>query len=92
MKLDYAVLLAADLEGLRDFYVDILGLPVRLETPSWIELGSGPAILALRARDRPYDGDAGAGAGVQVAFSVPLADLAGHEARLRAQGVEIVEP
>lgn len=92
MKLDYAVLLAADLERLRHFYADVLGLPVRSETASWIELGSaGSAILALRPRDRPYDGDAGGGAGAQVAFSVPLDDLAGHEARLRAQGVEIVE-
>jgi catechol-2,3-dioxygenase len=93
VKLEYAVLLAADLERLRSFYVGVLGLPVTSETPSWIELGSsGSAVLALRPRDRPYDGDPGDGAGAQLAFSVPLADLAGHEARLRAQGIEIVEP
>jgi catechol-2,3-dioxygenase len=93
VKLEYAVLLAADLERLRGFYVGTLGLPVRSETPSWIELGSpGSAILALRPRDRPYDGDAGGGAGAQIAFNVPLEELAGHEARLRVQGVEIVEP
>jgi catechol-2,3-dioxygenase len=92
VRLEYAVLLAADLERLRGFYVDVLGLQVRSETPSWIELGSGPAVLALRPRDRPYDGGAGSGAGVQLAFNVPLDGLAAHEARLRAQGVEIVEP
>jgi catechol 2,3-dioxygenase-like lactoylglutathione lyase family enzyme len=32
VKLEYAVLLAADLERLRGFYVDTLGLPVRSET------------------------------------------------------------
>ena len=91
MKLDYAILLAKDLEAMRHFYVDVLGLPVRSELPDWIELGAGPAVLALRPRDRWYDGSGGAGAGAQLAFRVPLEELERREADLRAQSAEIVE-
>jgi catechol 2,3-dioxygenase-like lactoylglutathione lyase family enzyme len=91
LKLDYAILLAQDLAAMRRFYVDVLGLPVRSERPGWIELGDGPAVLALRPRDRSYDGAAGAGAGAQLAFRVPLEEVERHESALRAQAVEIVE-
>ena len=91
MRLDYAILLAKDLRALRHFYVDVLGLPVRSERPEWIELGDGPAVLALRPRDRSYDGNAGAGAGTQLAFRVALGELERRESELRAQAVEIVE-
>jgi len=92
VKLDYAILLAHDLGAMRRFYVEVLGLPVRSERPGWIELGDGPAVLALRPRDRAYDGAAGAGAGAQLAFQVPLDELQRHESELRAQAAEIVEP
>ena len=76
MRLDYAILLADD----------------RSERPDWIELGAGPAVLALRPRDRRYDGAAGSGAGAQLAFRVPLLELERRESELRAQAAEIVEP
>jgi len=76
VRLDYAILLADD----------------RSERPDWIELGAGPAVLALRPRDRRYDGAAGSGAGAQLAFRVPLLELERRESELRAQAAEIVEP
>jgi extradiol dioxygenase family protein len=92
VRLAYAILLANDLAALRRFYAEVLGLPIRSEHRDWIEVDAGAVVLALRSRDRPYDGSAGTGAGVQLAFRVPLDSLEREEAALRAQGIEIVEP
>ena len=92
MRLAYTILLADDLAAMRHFYVEVLGLPVLAEQSDWIELDGGEVVLALRPRDRPYDGSAGTGAGAQLAFRVPLATLGREEAALRAQDIEIVEP
>jgi catechol 2,3-dioxygenase-like lactoylglutathione lyase family enzyme len=92
VRLAYTILLAEDLAVMRHFYAEVLGLPILSEHGDWIELDSGAVVLALRPRGRPYDGSAGAGAGVQLAFRVPLDTLAREEAALRARGVEVVEP
>jgi catechol-2,3-dioxygenase len=92
VRLAYAILLADDLAALRRFYADVLGLQVLSNHGDWIELDAGEVVLALRSRDRPYDGSAGMGAGVQLAFRVPLDSLEREEAALRAQGIEIVDP
>jgi catechol 2,3-dioxygenase-like lactoylglutathione lyase family enzyme len=92
VRLAYTILLADDLAAMRHFYVEVLDLPVVSEHGDWIELDAGAVVLALRPRDRPYDGEAGAGAGTQLAFRVPLDALGHEEASLRAQGIEIVDP
>jgi catechol 2,3-dioxygenase-like lactoylglutathione lyase family enzyme len=93
--LDYVVLICADVERMRRFYEDVLGFPLNRELgPSWIELRIGSSILALRPRDRPYDGPAPAAAtaSVQLAFRVPPADVDACHAELAAQGVPILDP
>ena len=53
MQLAQAILFVDDVEGMRDFYVDLFELRVILEEPGWIRLASGGAVLALHALRRP---------------------------------------
>jgi catechol 2,3-dioxygenase-like lactoylglutathione lyase family enzyme len=92
LSLAHAVLLCRDLDGTVAFYRDTLGLPLAHELPGWLELDAGATRLSLRRRDRPYDGGAPAGAGVQLAFRV----AAGHDvdawyARLLGAAADVVE-
>jgi catechol 2,3-dioxygenase-like lactoylglutathione lyase family enzyme len=92
VRLAYTILLAEDLAAMRHFYTEVLGLPTLSEHGDWLELDAGAVLLALRPRDRSYDGSAGAGAGVQLAFRIPIDALERKEAALGAQGIQIVEP
>jgi catechol 2,3-dioxygenase-like lactoylglutathione lyase family enzyme len=92
LSLAHAVLLCRDLDGTVAFYRETLRLPLAHELPGWFELDAGATRLSLRRRDRPYDGGAPAGAGVQLAFRV----AAGHDvdawyARLLGAGADVVE-
>lgn len=94
-NLDYVVLICADVERMRRFYADVLGFPLNRELgPSWIEFRIGASILALRGRNRPYDGPAPAAetAGVQLAFRVAPAEVDPCHDELVAKGVPILDP
>jgi catechol 2,3-dioxygenase-like lactoylglutathione lyase family enzyme len=92
LALAHAVLLCRDLEGTAAFYRKTLGLPLADELPGWVELDAGATRVSLRRRDRPYDGGAPAGAGVQLAFRVEPRDVDAWHERLRRVGAEILEP
>ena len=94
-NLDYVVLICADIDRVRRFYEDALGFPLHRELgPGWIELRVGASILALRLRDRPYDGPAPAAgtACVQLAFRVAPAEVDAWHAELAAKDVAILDP
>jgi hypothetical protein len=91
-QLDYAVIICDDVEPMRQFYESTLGFPLhRALGGSWIELRIGASILALRPRDRPYDGPVPAeeSAGVQLAFRLAPGEVAGCQAELIEHGVAI---
>jgi lactoylglutathione lyase len=90
--LSHAVLLCRDLQRAARFYRETLGLRVAAELPGWIELDAGPARLTLRGRDRPYDGAAPAGAGVQLAFLVEPDEVDAWHETLVGAGAEVLEP
>jgi lactoylglutathione lyase len=93
--LDYVVLICDDLEPMRRFYEEILGFPLHRELgPAWIEFRVGASIVALRPRDRPYDGPVPAtgSAGVQLAFRVAPAEVDTCHAELVELGVPILDP
>jgi len=91
LTLAHAVLLCRHLDGTATFYRETLGLPVAWELPGWLELDAGGTRVSLRRRDRPYDGEAPAGAGVQLAFRVEPEEVdAWHERLLRA-GAEMLQ-
>jgi catechol 2,3-dioxygenase-like lactoylglutathione lyase family enzyme len=90
-RLAHTVLLCTDLERALRFYRDVLALSMGDEMPGWVELDVGGTRLTLRRRDRPYDGEAPRGAGVQLAFLVKSGGDDWHD-RLLAAGAEIVDP
>lgn len=94
-NLDYTMLLCDEIEPMRSFYVDILGLEVHREIPNrYLELRAGAVTLALRLRSRPYDGPSRRtpGASIQLAFRVPPADVNAAAEQLVDQGIELLEP
>ena len=91
--LDYVVLICNDLIPMKQFYHEIMGFPIYLETESWIEMRVGSMLLTLSKRDRPFVGSAvpDDSAAVQLAFRVAPQEVQSCYEELLAQGVEIVQ-
>ena len=91
--LDYVVLICNDLQPMKQFYHEIMGFPIHLETESWIEMRVGSMLLTLSKRDRPFVGSAlpDDSAAVQLAFRVAPQEVQSCYEELLAQGVEIVQ-
>ena len=92
-NVDYVVLLCRDLEPMKRFYTEIMGFPIHLETPAWIEMRVGSLLLTL-ARRGPRVGEGGpaGSAAVQLAFQVAPAAVDSCYEELKTHGVEIVQP
>jgi lactoylglutathione lyase len=63
---NYAIVFVSDMKRSVAFYRDVLGLPLRFESPGWTEFATGGATLALHAskgstaeRDNPQEVPAG---------------------------------
>jgi len=72
------MLLCADIEPMRAFRVDTLGLAIHREGPGrYLELQLGATTLALRLRTRPYGGlpAPDESASVQLGFQGPPGDV-----------------
>lgn len=46
-KINYVTLVVLDMNRSVTFYRDILGIPVKMQTPQWTEMGTEGTILAL---------------------------------------------
>ena len=93
-KVDYAMLTISDMPKSVSFYRDILGLPLKFESPHWTEFQTGATTLALhgggkpRAKIDPQEtGTAWAGT-CTIGFQVPDIDKTYQE--LKAKGVNFV--
>ena len=51
MRLSYAIVFVSDMAGAVSFYRDVVGLPLRFESPSWTEFNTEGATLALHTSD-----------------------------------------
>ena len=47
MRLSYAIVFVSDMSRAVSFYRDVLGLPMRFESPGWTEFATDGATLAL---------------------------------------------
>jgi len=88
----YAIVFVSDMARSVAFYRDVIGLPVRFESPAWTEFVTEGATLALHAVDPNSVGDAGTvdeSAGrCRPGLSVP--DLDAFHARAIAGGAPCV--
>ncbi len=91
-NLDYVVLLCNDTARMKAFYHGVLSFPIYRDWDDWIEMRVGAALLTLRQRGRPYDGEKSLhSAGVQLAFRVAPSEVDGCHAELLDNQVGIIE-
>jgi lactoylglutathione lyase len=93
-KIDYVIVLVSDMKRSVEFYRDVLGLPLKFESPFWTEFATEGATLALHptqtpapAETSPIRNQAGT---CQPGFHVGSLD-AFHAAML-SKGVRCLEP
>ena len=79
-KLSYAIEFVADMSRAVKFYRDVVGLPLKFESPGWSEFASGETTFALH----PASPQNPAGK-IELGFHVP--DLHKFYDDLRAKGV-----
>ena len=84
-RLTYVIQFVSDMAEAVAFYRDVLGLPLKFQSPYWSEFATGTTGLALH----PASAANPAGT-VQLGFGVP--DLAAFYARLSAAGVTFTQP
>jgi lactoylglutathione lyase len=53
MRVNYAIVFVSDMKRAVSFYRDVLGLPLKFESPGWTEFATDGAILALHASNGP---------------------------------------
>ena len=93
MRLNFAIVLVSDMQRAVSFYRDVLGLPLRFQSPGWTEFDTDGATLALHAaaaapgepgaRDRLQPGRCRPGLGVP--------DLAAFHERMIEHGVSCIQ-
>lgn len=52
MRLNYAIVFVSNMKRAVSFYRDVLGLPLKFESPGWTEFATDGAILALHASEK----------------------------------------
>ena len=53
MRVDYAIVFVSDMKRSIAFYGDVVGLPLKFETPGWTEFATEGATWALHLADAP---------------------------------------
>jgi lactoylglutathione lyase len=93
-KVDYVMVNVSDMGRSVAFYRDVLGLPVKFESPGWSEFATGDSTLALHAAPAAAKASApaaGPTAGTcALGFSVENLDKA--HAELQKRGARFVMP
>ncbi len=84
-RLTYVIKFVSDMDRAVKFYRDVLGLPLKFQSPGWSEFATGDTTLALH----PASAKNPAG-GVELGWSVP--DLQKFYEEKRAQGVAFSMP
>ena len=85
MKLNYVIEFVADMDRAVRFYRDVLGLPLKFQSPGWSEFSTGETSLGLH----PASGKNLAGS-VELGFNVPSLERFHQE--MTAKGVQFSMP
>jgi len=81
MKLNYVIKFVSDMPRAVSFYRDVLGLPLKFESPGWTEFATGETTLALHpASDKNHAGT------LQLGFGVT--DIQASYDKMAGSGVE----
>jgi lactoylglutathione lyase len=85
MKLNYVIKFVDDMNRAVKFHRDVLGLPLKFESPEWSEFVTGDTTLALHKASAKN-----AAGSVELGFTVP--DLHKFYADMKAKGVQFSMP
>jgi lactoylglutathione lyase len=84
-KLSHIIEFVTDMERAVRFYRDVVGLPLKFQSPGWTEFATGDITLALHpASEKNPPGK------VEMGFTVP--DLRAFQAELEGKGVRFPLP
>ena len=93
MRVNYVIVFVSDMKRSVAFYRDVIGLPLKFETPDWTEFATDGATLALHGGERPAQGPAGGrevpAGRCRPGLSVP--DLDAFHARMVERNVPCVQ-
>lgn len=67
-NIDHTVIFCTDLQGMKQFYHDILGFILEVDRPSWVTFRVGGTRLSLAAKP---SNQGASGTAIQLAFRVP---------------------
>ena len=84
-KLSYAIEFVADMNRAVKFYRDVIGLPLKFESPGWSEFATGDTTLALHPASQKNPAGK-----VELGFNV--VDLQKFYEDMRAKGVKFPMP
>lgn len=93
MRINYSIVFVSDMQRSVAFYRDVIGMPLKFETPEWTEFATEGATFALHkakgpGADESIDQKSSAGR-CRAGWSVP--DLEEFHQRMIDEGVECVE-
>lgn len=57
MRVNYAIIFVSDMKRSLAFYRDVIGLPLKFDSPEWSEFASEGATLALHRSDQDATGE-----------------------------------
>jgi lactoylglutathione lyase len=58
MRVNYAIVFVSDMKRSVAFYRDVIGLPLKFDSPEWSEFATDGATLALHRAEKPAPQDA----------------------------------
>jgi len=89
--IDYVMVMVSDMGRSVRFYRDLLGIPLKFDSPEWSEFNTGRTILALHGGERAASALTEARAGsASIGFYVD--NLEAKYEELRAKGVRFTMP
>ena len=59
MRVSYAIVFVSDMRRSVAFYRDVIGLPLKFDSPEWSEFATDGATFALHRAEKPAEGNDG---------------------------------
>lgn len=92
MQIQYTILFVSDMSQAIAFYRDVIGFPLKFETPEWTEFATRGVTLALHSTPDPAQpSTVGLNPAGSVRFGFNVPDIAAFHDRMSAHGVTCVQ-
>ena len=92
LKFSHAIVFVSDMAQSIAFYRDVLGLPLRFESPEWTEFDTPGSTLALHLADGPATPSQSMAPAGQCQLGFSVEDIDGFHQEMMAKGVPCLQP